>query len=242
MKAEDIDALAKQWIAENPDESQKAVTPASRKKAIKFVKANLKINKKALVKSFDSTYADSVVLGRAIAQSNLDPSFVVDWSKWKPGNRSASALLDAKGALKQILKERDITISGVWRTKVDRVGSILAEGLDKGWSYDKMAREINLEIKSPRHALAIAKTEGARAQVIASRQSYQDAGVTKFEWVTADPCELCSDCEEEARGGVPFGYEFTLGDGITEPPAHPECRCDILPVIESAFEPDIQED
>lgn len=230
------DEIVKRFMDEFGDET-KAITPAERKSAQRFIRATVKINPKSLDKPLDDLYADFTVLGKAIAGNELGTDVVTNWAKWKPGNASAAELLKPEGALKELLKQKNIVIKGVSRTKLDAVGSRLAEGLARGDSSEKMARDIRDIVASPRHALAIAQTEGARAQVMASRIDYENAGVKKFEWITADPCELCSDIEEEARGGVPFGYEFTLGDGITEPPAHPECRCDIVPVIESAFEP-----
>lgn len=227
--------FAKEFAKEDSD---KTVTPKDRKAAVRFVQTKIKVDKKSLDAAFTTTYADAVVLGRDIAGTTMGTEVVANWDKWKAGNRAASALLKPEGALKQMLKEKNILVSKVWRTKIDRVGSILADGLDRGLGVDALARLINDEIGDARHALAIAWTETARAQTIASRMAYQDAGIEMFEWITADPCPLCEDIEEESKGGVPFGYVFTQGDGITEPPAHPECRCDIIPVVDSAFKPD----
>jgi hypothetical protein len=55
---------------------------------------------------------------------------------------------------------------------------------------------------------------------------YKDAGLEKQEWAVSDPCDICAKNDGAV---VPIGTSFPSGD--TQPPAHPHCRCVLLPVI-----------
>ena len=57
--------------------------------------------------------------------------------------------------------------------------------------------------------------------------TYADDGVTRVLWVI-DPENPCPTClENQAEGPQPIGSTWPSGD--TEPPAHPRCRCGLLP-------------
>lgn len=73
----------------------------------------------------------------------------------------------------------------------------------------------------------IARTETADAL----EQSFMDRskvmGVTGKEWVTFDPCPICE--ANEAEGVVPIDHVFSSGH--LRPPAHPNCKCALAPVM-----------
>jgi hypothetical protein len=60
----------------------------------------------------------------------------------------------------------------------------------------------------------------------ATIQRYKDANLEKMEWNVSDPCPKCA---QNAGVEVPIGTSFPSGN--TQPPAHPHCRCVLLPVI-----------
>ena len=74
----------------------------------------------------------------------------------------------------------------------------------------------------------------ARAVSVATVEAYKDFGVEQYEWLSLDPCEVCS--ENSDAGPIAMGEEFPSGD--TEPPAHPNCRCTVLPVIPDGGSPE----
>lgn len=76
-------------------------------------------------------------------------------------------------------------------------------------------------------ALMIAQTEMSRAVSVANREMYQDSGVELVEWLVADPCD---ECQENADVS-PIGIDETFPSGDTEPPAHPNCVCDLAPYM-----------
>jgi hypothetical protein len=77
----------------------------------------------------------------------------------------------------------------------------------------------------------------SRAVSVATVDAYKDFGVEQYEWLSLDPCEICGGNSD--AGPIAMGEEFPSGD--TEPPAHPNCRCTVLPVIQDGGSPDEQD-
>jgi hypothetical protein len=73
----------------------------------------------------------------------------------------------------------------------------------------------------------IARTETADALEQAFMDRSKAMGVTGKEWITHDPCPICE--ENGAEGVVPIDHIFSSGD--ERPPAHPNCRCALAPVM-----------
>ena len=76
-------------------------------------------------------------------------------------------------------------------------------------------------------ARVIARTETADALEQGFMDRSKDMGVTGKEWVVTDPCEICEG--NEAEGVVKINHVFSSGD--LRPPAHPNCRCALAPVM-----------
>ena len=78
---------------------------------------------------------------------------------------------------------------------------------------------------SYRRADTLVRTELSHIQTQAARQRYTDAGLTQVEvWASKDErrCDICGKLHEKR---YPIGGKMPI-------PAHPNCRCCILPVIE----------
>ena len=203
-------------------------------------------------------YSEGYVLGDDIAEEVLafhvsksvaitnKPTATTDWANWKAGNRAASALLEPPKALQKILAQRDITLAGIRGTTVDRIGVVLAKGLREGLPAREVGTSIENILSPLREKIAlslgadlstlmsdsqrsfmIATTELSRATSMASMGRYQDSGVSEVEWLVVDPCDICQENEDSSP--VPLGDDFPSGD--TEPPAHPNCQCDVAPYI-----------
>jgi SPP1 gp7 family putative phage head morphogenesis protein len=119
-------------------------------------------------------------------------------------------------------------IKGVEETTRDRVKATVAQGLDEGKTNAEIADilEENDAFSSAR-AETIARTETAAADVAGNIIGWQESGVVDGkEWIVADAGE-CDLCQAYAGTIVPLDEEFEEGD----PPLHPNCRCDVLPVL-----------
>ena len=211
---------------------------------------HIRTNKTGLMNALEKLYATGFVLGRdaagaayshavlnkaAPSSDDINNFFNIDWSSWTPGNRAAANLVKPRGALSRLLDSRGATISGVNKTTLDRIGTKLADTLNRGATDETLRDAISSVIDDPRRALTIATTEMARATSVASLDSYQEFGLEQVEWLALDPCEICADNED--AGPVNVGDEFPSGD--TEPPAHPNCRCSLVPVVDGADGADV---
>ena len=206
--------------------------------------AKIHINAKSTEKLYAAlgrVYADAYILGEdlttyeiaraiglrkaALTKDKLQRALKTDWNKWKPGNRAAAALVEPPDALQKLLDQRRIVIQGLTNTTLNRIGTALAYGLDKGDSKNTIAADISSILDDKERALTIAGTEMSRAVVQASKDLYADSGVEKIEYLVADPCDECQ--ENYDASPIDIGEQFPNGD----PPVHPNCMCDIAPYV-----------
>jgi len=83
----------------------------------------------------------------------------------------------------------------------------------------------------PKRAQLIAQTETTRAAFEGSKQGYQESGViAEIEWVTVNDELVCTTCGPLDEKRAPLNGTF---EGDYLPPAHPNCRCFVRPVVET---------
>jgi len=227
-----IERVINDWNAQN----FQTITP---EQARDWARTNILPNSNALMRAFNTVYAESYILGEDIGLSALSKAKInkaptlkemrnassINWDKWKPGNRAAARLVKPPKGLSNLLDRRSITIQGLNQTSIDRIGSALARILERGDT--PRDADISDIIDDPERALTITQTEMSRAVTTASRELYEESGVELVEWLVADPCDLC----QENADVSPIRIDDTFPSGDTEPPAHPNCVCDIAPYI-----------
>lgn len=219
--------------------------------AMKNVKLDLATYKKVLAKH----YGDMYVLGQSdsleamataakaqkgpVATANtkpklnpqgmpiFDPGFSINWDTWEPGNAAAAALLSKPGGLQDLLDEIDIQAAGIEDYSYNLLGTALADGIARGDTPVTIANAIRDSLSAPERALTIAITEGQRAKIAANVDSYKANGVEQIEWTVNDPDD--ADCLDNDGEIVNLGDQFPSGD--TKPPVHPNCQCDVIPVM-----------
>lgn len=231
----DSDQIAQSFAETHP--AGGTVTPAM---ARDWVKIHAQVTKKYLTDALTPLYADGWVLGQTAAKVALKTALtkaitapdvgVVNWDTWKPGNQAAAALIKPRGALKNLLDSRQITIDGVVDTKLNRIGTVLSDALAQGLTPKSVSIMVDQVVDDPQQALVIAQTEMSRAVSVASRNLYQDSGVTQVEWLVAIGCE---DCQENADAS-PISIDDVFPSGDTEPPAHPNCMCALAPYVDTS--------
>lgn len=108
--------------------------------------------------------------------------------------------------------------------------STVTQALDEGWSNDELADAIQTNAAfSDSRAEMIARTETAFADVNGNMTAYRESGqVVGKKWITGDGC--CDDCQE--LDGVVVGLDDVFPNGGGDaPPLHPNCRCDVVPIL-----------
>jgi hypothetical protein len=216
-----------------------SITP---EQARQWAQTHVRVNDDSLRTALFTIYVEAYALGEDIGLSAIGKARIskaptlrqlqratnINWDTWKPGNKPAALLVRKPRGLSTLLDRRGITIQGINRTTLDRVGTLLARALERGWTPQEIKEQIADAIDDDTdRALTIAQTEMSRAVTTASRELYEESGVELVEWLVADPCDLC----EENADVSPIRIGETFPSGDTEPPAHPNCVCDLAPYV-----------
>ena len=127
-------------------------------------------------------------------------------------------------------------VRGITDTTRDELRAVIKEGLDAGKSISQIAADIraNAPDYSAARAETTARTETASAYTSGALLAYEETGVVQeVEWLatlddkTSEVCQRLNGkritLEQAQKGG--------FGNGIKGPPAHPNCRSVILPVV-----------
>ena len=209
-----------------------------RARARAWAMLNVQMNLEPITAVISKLYADGYLLGEAAAaeavaqaQRKADKALTkadasIDWSTWTPGNKATALLLRPRGAFKRLLDNAGIVSKAIAKAGYEKIGTALADAIASGSSPAQAAKLITEKIGDPARALTIAITEQNRAMSVAAINFYQESGVEQVEWNAVQPCDLCAPNDGQV---VNLGQAFDSGD--TEPPAHPNCRCALLPVI-----------
>ena len=213
------------------------VLTQDRARARAWAMHSVNLDSSSLTPIFARIYAENYVIGQASAEDYVYRSvkarksadLSVDWSTWQPGNRTAAALVSPTGGLKGLLDKSGVTIKSINQSTYDILGNTLGTGLSSGLSSKQIASMIQDALGSTPRALTIARTEGTRASNAALTDTYIQMGIETVEWsaVTPDKC-ICVDLDGEQTN---IGEEFPSGDGLTQPPAHPNCVCTLIAII-----------
>lgn len=189
------------------------------------------------VKVLTDLYYESGWMGTAASQHLVDRRRKVgkapltnpaDWKNWKPGDpRKAEKLLGSDGrgsGFRDLLSRAEVTIRGINDTRLQMIGRELATASEQGLGVQETARAINGIVGDPARAEMIAHTEMTRANTAAQMDNYRVNGVSSVEWQIAD-ANACEDCQEMADNSP-----YPIDAIPEEPPFHPYCGCQLLPV------------
>jgi SPP1 gp7 family putative phage head morphogenesis protein len=206
-----------------------------RARARAWVMLNIRVNMMAFMGVLERVYAEGWVTGEAganeaIAQAQekrkAAEDDLIDWATWNPGNAAAALLIRPSKSFQRFLASFNIILRDMTNTTVNDIGTALADSLEQGLSANQAAKLMKNHVANPARALTIAITEQNRAMSAATVNRYKEMQIGQMEWEVSDPCDLCA---KNANQVVPIGGTFNSGD--TQPPAHPNCRCALLPVI-----------
>lgn len=120
-------------------------------------------------------------------------------------------------------------VTGLNEETKARLAEVIGKAIEEKRGIPGLARDIRNSFDDMTKARSemIARTETCDALEQAFLDRTGDMGITGKEWVTFDPCSICEG--NEAEGIVPIDYVFSSGD--ERPPAHPNCRCALAPVM-----------
>ena len=121
----------------------------------------------------------------------------------------------------------------LWENKDKLIYSLketLTQGLIQGQDYSRMTKNLagRMDV-SFEQAARLVKTETAHFMNQADMDSYDEAGIEKYQYLASLDELTCEQC------GAMDGRIFKLSEavtGVNYPPLHPNCRCTTIAVIE----------
>lgn len=137
------------------------------------------------------------------------------------------------GAVRQVLESIWTSDGKNWSSRIWNNVSLLQETLEEGLIESVAAGRKTSQLKqtlqarfsvSYNRADTLVRTELAHIQTEAAKQRYADYGIDQVE-IWADPDErTCEVCGKLHKKKYPVGAHVPI-------PAHPRCRCCIVPVV-----------
>jgi len=207
-----------------------------RTRARSWLILNVYLNDEPLRQTVMRAWAEAYVLGQAAAdewikktkEANKADDIEVNWDNWKPGDKATALLLNPTKGFEAYLQSvnADSYFKKFNKETIVNLGTALSDSIALGLDAESAAVMIGQHVASPSRALTIAITEQNRAMSFGSIQRYKEAGLQKMEWAVSDPCDICAKNDGQV---IVIGQTFASGDA--QPPAHPHCRCVLLPVI-----------
>ena len=161
-------------------------------------------------------------------------------------NEQAIAFAEERGA--ELVGMKWDHDSGAWienpkaewaidETTRERIRDLVVMAEDKGWSNGELASAIQEDAAfSDSRAEMIARTETAFADIQGNLAGWEASGVVESKEWSVSQDEVCDECM--ALDGQVVGLDEQFPDG--DPPLHPNCRCDLLPVVISQGEIDAE--
>jgi len=140
------------------------------------------------------------------------------------------------GASEYAAREAARLVKEIGPSTRDFLRADVKKAIDEGWSTAHLADELEVNYAfSPERASTIARTEIAHADTAGNMGAYRGSGVVSGkEWIAGSETD-CEECEANVDAGViDLDEEFPSGDDA--PPAHPNCVCDVLPVLKEEGE------
>jgi len=262
-----LEALDRFLEAMHRSMKNKALAPIE-KKLEKDMQKAFRAQKKAFLNKFEkfkSRFKESVRLKESINDDETDPIFEQVFSETgdlirEPIKEAAKKALQA-AALKTIADLKvniafDLEnpraveylelhaaekVTNINNTTRARIKTIITRGTEKGWSYDRMAREISSRfeefavgkpqehIDSRAHLVAVTETAEAyeEGNRIAAKEIQKQGVLMEKSWLTVGDDRVSDGCEENQDAGwIDIDEEFPSGH--QRPPRFPGCRCDCL--------------
>jgi len=122
---------------------------------------------------------------------------------------------------------------GIVSVTGDKVDDIILLGQKEGWTVAEMRKALTSQFEDKFdkvRAEMIARTETIRSSNAGAMEAYRQANLQRVEWYATLDGRQCPECEVlHAMEPISIGGRW---DGYDYPPAHPNCRCTVLPVIE----------
>ncbi|MHA6764693.1 NUDIX hydrolase [Streptacidiphilus sp. PAMC 29251] len=176
-------------------------------------------------------YTDGYLIGLTAAHATVDQTRP-QLGGWTAGDtESARRQVDEAGGgsdLDELLNGATRTAQQIADTRRRDIARELVNGLLIGATIAALGKAITSTLGRLDTAVTIALTEITRSSGLAALFGYQQLGVSRVQWLIDPSGNVCPRCLANAGAGpVALGTTFPSGDRSV--PAHPRCRCAVVP-------------
>jgi 8-oxo-dGTP pyrophosphatase MutT (NUDIX family) len=173
---------------------------------------------------------DAYLLGTASAQASAGGGMQV--GDWEPGQTDTAKdrieELGAAAGLAAVLAAVPAIASRIADSRLKDAARALSAGAAAGDSPDTVAEAVAAAASDSGRAEAAAVTETTRGSGTAALDYYTRHNIATTRWLTEPDGRVCPICDANAAAGSQtIGAAYPSGD--TSPPAHPNCRCALMP-------------
>jgi SPP1 gp7 family putative phage head morphogenesis protein len=124
---------------------------------------------------------------------------------------------------------------GISEAQSKKVNEIIADGLDKGQSPEKISDEISSSIRSisSKRAMRISKTEIVKSHVLGQVQTMKSAEIATYNYITENDSKVSKICKHnqgpKGREKIyQVQYAGTPDNPLPVINSHPNCRCTVV--------------
>ncbi|MFJ9771225.1 phage minor head protein [Kitasatospora sp. NPDC101157] len=185
----------------------------------------------ALTDALTGLYTDGYLVGTASAAA-VTGSESAGLDGWAPGDRAAAQdRIDSHGAgpaLTVLTAGAAAAAATLTASRIKDAAKALAAGVMAGDAPRTIGTAMHAAMTDPDRAYAAVITETTRGIAAGTADNYRRNGIALGQWQTEPDGNVCPVCDANAAAGpIPIGHAYPSGD--TTPPAHPRCRCAVLP-------------
>lgn len=222
----DTDDLARQWAATHPapQEGQAPSQDADSDAAAWLAAAGVAGAIIAALALFPTLHREGWVIGDRAARTILDGR--EPHGRWRPGHPETPA--SPLSALQALTDQSAGLIRGIAVNRLRHLARVLRDSHRRGDGITQLGQALRDALGDEQWARTVATTEISRGVGAGTLDVYQLYRVRHTIWLTEPDDHVCPICVANAEAGpIPIGTTFPSGDAA--PPAHPSCRCGLLP-------------
>jgi hypothetical protein len=174
---------------------------------------------------------DATLIGAASAAA-MTANEDVDTGGWEPGNTDAAQqrteALGLGSTLEATLSGTTAAATAVAGGYLTALGRTLVDGVTDGQGTGDIGAGLLGVLRDRAQAAGEVLGQIVTAIGQAAMALYQSVQLLNGCWQSADDGRVCTTCMvNEDAGPVPIGGAYPSGD--TDAPAHPRCRCAVVP-------------
>jgi len=156
---------------------------------------------------------------------------------FKAGVGVASSIIKVDFDLRRLQSEQwalanaAAKVKGITETTRKNLAQAVEEALRKGMTSKALGSAVQsaMKLSGSARAMSISRTELQFAANAGADRLYESEGIEKKEWYTARDERVCPICAP--LHGQVVVVRGVFAGGHDNPPAHPQCRCTILPIV-----------